>query len=207
MNEKFKSIKEKASIILGAILVGIVVIGLSKSLYNRYVSDPVITSVKKGANATPVKNALFWYEMELERIASNANKIRQEETDFVTPLYNDLKNNGIANEYMQTLSDRAVEVLTNQGDYYGQEPDVWAIAQEKGIPYIFKIVITDVEFTRRGSNVASASYLIHIYDTAHKKLIWEGKTTREAGVFDDMPSSEKYANALKKELQSAKIID
>jgi hypothetical protein len=201
--------KGKIQGIVGLLIIGFLVFSLIRSIYNRNFADAEFKILKNPKISSPIKNALFWHEEELEKISDvmiNA-KLSAEEAFFIQPLYDDLKTTGMVSEHIKTMSDKATEKMIELDAYRGTEPNVWEIAKQSGKPYIFKIIITGVSAKKRTGDLESVKYLYSLYSTSDKTLLWEAETTRLAGFFGGMPDSEKSISTLKKYLKESKIIE
>ena len=201
--------KDKIQTLLGLFMVGFVVIGLIRSIYNRNFADPAFEILKSTEISAPIKNALFWHEEELEKVSSgmvNA-KLSGEESFFIRPLYEALKNNGMVNEHISTMSDRATQRMIELDAYRGTEPNVWEIAKQNGKPYIFKIIINGVSAKKTSGDLNSVEYLYSLYNTSDGTLLWEAETMRLAGFFGGMPGSEESISILEKHLKESNIIE
>jgi hypothetical protein len=201
--------KGKIQGIVGLLIIGFLVFSLIRSIYNRNFADAEFKILKNPKISSPIKNALFWHEEELEKISDvmiNA-KLSAEEAFFIQPLYDDLKTTGMVSEHIKTMSDKATEKMIELDAYRGTEPNVWEIAKQSGKPYIFKIIITGVSAKKRTGDLESVKYLYSLYSTSDKTLLWEAETTKLAGFFGGMPDSEKSISTLKKYLKESKIIE
>ncbi|UIR57544.1 hypothetical protein LZQ00_06920 [Sphingobacterium sp. SRCM116780] len=199
--------KGKIQGIIGLLIIGFLVFGAIKSIYNRNFADPEFRILKSAQISSPIKNALFWHEEELEKTSTINSKLSAEESFFIDPLYDDLKTTGMVIEQIRTMSEKATKEMIALDAYRGTEPDVWEIAKKNGNPYIFKIIITGATAKERTKDLESVKYLFSLYDTSIKSLLWEAESTRVAGFFGGMPESEKSISALKKYLKESKIIE
>lgn len=208
-----KKYLEKLQTIVGGILVFGILIGLGKSLYDTYFGEQEFTILKSTQQASPIKNALFWYEEELEKTSylSVAAKLSKEANNLVNPLFDNLKNKGLVVDRITTMSDVAKQKMTETGAYAtwkGEpEPTAWEIAEENGNPYLFKVAIIDVTSARRSNDLQSVKYQFTIQKVADKSIIWQGETIRLGGLFGDMQDPEKTISALNEHLKDIKIID
>lgn len=208
-----KKYLEKLQTIVGGILVLGIVFGLGRSLYNTYFGEQEFTILKATQQASPIKNALFWYEEELEKTShsSVAVKLSTEADNLVNPLFDNLKNKGLVVDRIKTMSDVAKQKMTELGAYAtwkGEpEPTAWEIAEENGNPYLFKVTIIDVTSTRRSNDLQGVKYQFTIHKVADKSIIWQGETTRLGGFFGDMQDPEKTISVLNEHLKEIKIID
>lgn len=87
----------------------ITVIVLGFWIYNSYFGEPDFTILKSTKLASPVKNALFWYEKELEEITTDdiANHIKKDAGDVIPSLFEYIKSKGIITDRIEPLSETA----------------------------------------------------------------------------------------------------
>ncbi len=131
MNKK-SSIKEKLNILGGVLIVGFLLFGLARSVYNRNFADGKLHVIQEASGQiSPIKHALFWHEQELEKLSGN-HALSLEETYFIKPLYTSLEATGLVSEELQTMSDKALHRMIELGAYSGEQTDVWALAQYNG---------------------------------------------------------------------------
>lgn len=200
--------KDKIQTILGLIIVGAFIFAIGGVIYRSIFSEPDFEVLKMAKISSPIKDALFWHEEELEKTSDVmvGAKLGLERTDFIVPLFNALKTTGLANEEIKTMSENATAKMIELDAYRGTEPDVWEIAKQKGKPYIFKTTITNVSSRSGTSDLKSVTYLFSIYDVANQSLIWQAKTWRSAGFFGGMPDGEETIALVEKKLKEAKVI-
>ncbi|MGV3546396.1 MAG: hypothetical protein ACO1N4_04980 [Pedobacter sp.] len=190
---------------IGLLIIGFIVFGLVRSIYSRNFADEEVTVLTPSKNQAPIKNALLWYEMELEKtLPSVSAHLNAEEMFFVQPLYNSLKPTGMVSDYIKTMSEKATARMIELGAYSGKEPDVWQMAKDKGYPYVFKVVISNASAKSRSNDLESLTYLYSLYNVADSSVVWEAKSTRLAGFFGGM-NAEKSVSALTKQLKASKI--
>ncbi|MDR2148669.1 MAG: hypothetical protein LBE91_19685 [Tannerella sp.] len=205
-----KDVKGKIQTVIGFLVIGFLIFGLVRGCYNRNLADPV-TVVTSGRVASPVKNALFWHEKELEKTAfAFSSELSLEESLFIQPLYEDLKATGLVSEQITTMSEIAVEKMIELDAYpdTGTEPDVLEIAEEGGYPYIFEITITEAKGKKNTNDLNSVKYLFSLYDVPNDSILWEAESTRLSGFWGGgMPKGDKLIAALKKHLKEANIIE
>lgn len=198
--------KDKLQTILGLLIIGVFVLAIGAAIYRSIFSKPEFEVRTSTAISSPIKNALFWHEEDLEKTADVivGAKLGLERTDFIEPLYQALKTTGLVNEEIKTMSDVATKKMIELDAYRGTEPDVWEIAKQNGKPYIFKVAITNV--SSRGMDLKSVTYLFSLYNVATKSLIWEARTWRSAGFFGAMPESKETITLVEAKLKEAKLI-
>lgn len=201
--------KGKIQGIIGLIIIGFLLYGGIKGIYSRNFAEPEFTVIKSTTISSPIKNALFWHEEDLEKRATvmMGAKLSAEDIDYITPLYENLKKTGMVGKHIKTMSDEATKKMIELDAYRGTEPNVWEIAKENGDQYLFKIVIKNAEGKRKTSDLESVTYRYSLYDVAKETLIWEAESPRRAGFFGGMPDPEKSIETLKKHLKEAKIIE
>ncbi len=195
--------KSKIQTIIGVIIVGLLVVGVGRSIYNRNFAEPAFNVVKQSSVSQPVKNALFWHEQELEKTAFEV-ELTAESSSFTEYLYEELKNAGVLSEKIITMTKKATQKMIELDAYRGTEPNVWQMAKQQGYSYIFRVFITKANIRRHLDNV---TYKFSIYDVNNKTLIWEGEIERMAGFFGGMPDNEQSVSVLKKHLKEAKIME
>jgi|GEM_PF-2114727 len=197
--------KEKIQGILGLLIIGVFILAIGASIYRSIFSKPEFEVLTSTEISSPIKNALFWHEEELEKTSYVivGAKLGLERTDFIEPLYNALKTSGLVTEEIKTMSDDATKKMIELDAYRGTEPNVWEIAKQSGKPYIFKTTITNV--SSRGSDLKSVTYLFSLYNVDTKSLIWEARTWRSAGFFGAMPDGKETITLVEKKLKEAKI--
>ncbi len=201
--------KDKLQTILGLLIVGAIAFALIKGFYKRNFASPEFTVKKTTTISAPIKEALFWYEEDLEKL-SGANlysKLGAEDLQFIKPLYEDLKKTGLVSEQMKTMSERATQHMIELDAYRGTEPNVWELAKENGYPYIFKVMITDVVSKKLSGDIQSITYKFSLYNTETKALLWEGETVKLSGFFGGNSDNEKTFSVLHENLKKAKIIN
>jgi len=200
--------KGKIQTIVGLLIVGLLVFSSIRGIYKNYFADPDFTVLKSTQMSSPIKDALFWHEEELEKIFfALSAQLSREELLFIEPLYEDLKTTGMVSEQIKTMSEKAVEKMIELDAYAGTAPDVWEIAEENGYPYIFKITITEAYGKKYTHDLTSVKYLFSLYDVSNDSLIWEAESTRLSGFLGEMPDGKKSVSVLKKHLKEAKIIE
>ena len=205
MNKKLKSILEKIQGIVGVILLVAFVLGIIMTIYRKFTEVPEIEILKSTTVATPAKNVLFWYEEGIEKTDPLVGRhLSFDGSSFSKSLYTSLKEKGMATEEITTMSEEATKKMIELDAYRGQEPDVLAIAEEKGFPYIFKIII--LSGSTRSMSLRSATYQFSLYDVSAKTLIWEAQTTRSAGFFGGVPDNEETVSHVENHLKEAKIL-
>lgn len=201
--------KDKLQTALGLLIIGVFVFAVGGSIYRSIFNEPdfeILTSTKISA---PIKNALFWHEEELEKTsdAMVGAELGLERTDFIIPLFNALKTNGLVNEEIKTMSEDATKRMIELDAYRGTEPDVWEIAKQNGKAYIFKTTITNVSSRKGTSDLKSVTYLFSLYNVSTKSTIWEARTWRSAGFFGGMPEGDETIAVVQQKLKEAKIIE
>jgi hypothetical protein len=201
--------KGKIQGIIGLLIIGFLVFSLIKSIYKRNFAKAEFTILKTSKISTPIKNALFWHEEELEKTSTSMinAKLAGEEAFFLKPLFDNLKTTGMVSEAIKTMSDKATKKMIELDAYRGSEPNVWELAKQKAYPYIFKVIITKVSAKDRTGDLESVNYLYSLYNTADNTVLWEAETTRLAGFFGGMPNSENSISELKNYLKDYKIIE
>ncbi len=205
MNKK-SSIKEKLNILGGVLIVGFLLFGLARGVYNRNFADGKLHVIQEASEQiSPIKHALFWHEQELEKLSGN-HALSLEETYFIKPLYKSLEAAGLVSEELQTMSDKALHRMIELGAYSGDQTDVWALAKEYHYPYLFKLEITQVKRQRDGG-LKNVIYLFSLYETSSQTLLWQAETERLAGFFGKMPGGEKTIELLIQHLQACNIIE
>ncbi len=199
--------KGKIQGIIGLLVIVFLVIGVIRSVYNRNFKSPDFKIIKSDKISVPIKNALFWYEQELEKTAfSLSNKLSAEEVSYVSPLFDALKEEKMVNEYIKTLSEIAVKEMIALDAYRGSEPNVIEIAKQQNFSYIFKIIITGAS-GKKSNDLTNVDYKYSIYDVKENKIIWLAESTRLSKFFGGMPESDKSISVLKKLLKDSKIIE
>lgn len=200
--------KGKIQTLVGIIIVGLIVFGTIKSIYTRNFADPEFTVLKSTDLSSPINNALFWHEEELEKLmfGTAGAKLGTERDTFIKPLYDDLKTTEMVSQHMRTMSDKATKEMIALGAYKGTEPNVWDIAKTNGNPYVFKVIITNVDSKKSTGDLLSVSYLFSLHNTLDQSLIWEAESVRLAGFFGGMPDNGKLIAILKKHLKESNII-
>lgn len=197
--------KEKIQKLIGLLVLVAFVCGAAWSFYNRSVADPKLEILNSTNVSGPISGALFWHEKDLEKTAFEvAAALTGESAQFTKELYATLSAKSTVNSEITTMSDSATKKMIELGAYKGSEPDVWKIAADKKIPYIFKVTITNAEW--KGKNLRNVTYQLSLYQTKDRKLIWQGKIERLAGFFGGMPDSKAAVSVIESHLQEAKII-
>lgn len=138
--------KDKIQTALGLLIVGAFIFAIGGSIYRSMFSKPDFEVLKSTKISSPIKDALFWHEEELEKISFSEGVVSPvaERTDFIEPFYNVLKAKGMVNEEIKTMSGLATKKMIELDAYRGTEPNVWEIAKQNGKPYLFKVTITNV---------------------------------------------------------------
>ncbi len=199
--------KNKIQIGVGAVIVLFLVFSFFRSVYNRNFAEPEFKVLKEASVSNPIKNALFWYEQELEKITFQVTaELSSEGSNFTQELYKELKNKGLVNDEITTMSEVATKKMIELDAYRGTEPNVLEIAQQKGYSHIFKVIMTHVDWKRSG--LSSVTYQFGIYDIEKQTLIWKGEMKRLSSFFSSgMPNNEKSISVIEKQLKEAKIIE
>lgn len=202
-----KKLKGNLQAIIGMIFIGFIVVSIVRSVYNRNFAEPKFKILQSTPISSPINNSLFWYEEELEKIEPGIGiHLSVDGSDFTKSLYNELKINGMVNDEIKTMSEKATQRMIELDAYRGTEPDVLRIAEQKKIRYIFKVFISGANWKERTNDLQNVTYRFSLYDITEKKIIWGAETTRLSGFFGGMPDSEKTVNVVKKNLKEAKII-
>ncbi|WAC42592.1 hypothetical protein [Pedobacter sp. SL55] len=199
--------KDKIKTALGLLVVGVFVFAIGGAIYRGIFGKPDFEVLKSAKISSPIKNALFWHEEELEKVSFTEAVVSPtaERTDFIEPLYNALKARGmVKNEEIKTMSELATKKMIELDAYRGTEPNVWEIAEQNGKPYIFKVTITNL--SSRGMDLKSVTYLFNLYDVATKAVVWQARTWRTAGFFGGMPDAEETITLIEGKLKEAKVI-
>lgn len=198
--------KDKIQTALGLLVVGVFVFAIGGSIYRGIFGKPEFEVLKSEKISSPIKNALFWHEEELEKVSFTEAVVSPtaERTDFIEPLYNALKAKGIVNEEIKTMSELATKKMIELDAYRGTEPNVWKIAEQNSKPYIFKVTITNV--SSKGMNLRSATYLFTLYNVSTKAVVWQARTWRSVNFFGVMPDAEETIALVEQKLKEAKII-
>lgn len=204
MNEK---LKDKLKSIIGLIFIVVFIIGFVRSVYNRNFADPEFKILKSTPISSPIKNTLFWYEEELEKIEPGiGHHLSIDGSNLTESLYSELNICGMVHGKMKTMSEKATQEMIELDAYRGKEPNVIKIAEQKNYHYVFKVVISDASWKKRTNDLQNVTYHLSIYNVAEKKLIWEAEIIRLARFFGGMPDNEKTIAVIKKNLKEEKII-
>lgn len=199
--------KDKIQTVLGLLIIGAFVFAIGGSIYRSIFSEPDFEVLKSTEISSPMKDALFWHEEELEKISFSEGVVSPtaERTDFIEPLYNALKAKGMVSEEIKTMSELATKKMIELDAYRGTEPDVWKIAEQNAKPYIFKVAITNV--SSRGTNLRSVTYLFSLYNVSTKEIIWQARSWRSINFFGGMPNGEELITLVEGKLKEAKVIE
>lgn len=201
--------KDILNSILGILILGFLVFGIVRSVYKRNFAEPEFTIIKSEKTTTPITNALFWYELEIEKTASgmiNA-KLANEENDFIKPLYDTLYNAGMTNHFIKTMSKKATKAMIELDAYRGEEPNVWQIANQNGHKFIFKVMMTNVKVSNRRirNDIKSIVYQYSLYDATNRRLIWQAEATRLANFYGGMPDGNESISYLRNQLKKSNL--
>ncbi len=200
MNNKFGKI-------LFVILISVGAFFVVQWLSTQHSTSPEIEVLQKSTVTSHVRDAIFWYQEDLEHTSKimATVKIKGDALFLVTPLYEDLESKGMATEYIKTMSERATQKLIELDAYRGSVPDVFYEAKNSGVPYIFKVVVSEAQMSMF-DELDQITYLFSLYDTDSGRLLWQAQAQRQANFFHVMPPPEELIADLEKKMQEANIL-
>ena len=201
--------KGKIQAFVGLVLIALVAFGIVKGIYTRNFVEPEVEIIESMDDLSVVKNALFWYEEELEKTSTGriGSRLSSEGSSFTKSVYNSLEKTGMVNDYITTMSEAATKRMIELNAYRGTEPNVWQIAKQNEYPYIFKVVILNMNYREKSGDLVDVEYQFSLYDTFNNSLVWQAKSTRLSGFFGGMPENSEMVSILKNKLKQSKIIE
>jgi hypothetical protein len=201
-------IKSLQSKLVGIAVVAVVLWIAGARIYRSYFDDGITITHRPTAPVTPVRDAQFWIEEELEKIGGSDTSgfALQERDAVVPPLFDRLQKCGaVRAEMLKTLSPDAVRKLTQEGAWQGDERNAWLVAAQENAAYMFKVEVMDVS-VRRG-NVDKVKFRYSLFDTKDHSLIWQAETQRIPGFFvGRVPNANKQADNVIADMQASGLL-
>ncbi|MDR1075928.1 MAG: hypothetical protein LBL59_06425 [Xanthomonadaceae bacterium] len=172
-----------------------------RSHYDDFITVEDVTPRHEGK---PIERVLFWNEQELERIGQASNQASTESRAVIGALESHLRACGVLLPgRLDTLSDKAIEKLTELNAWSGDARDVREAVTEQEAHYVFMTELVHIKV--KGSDLQEASFRYRLFDVRESdSLLWQAKAERIPGFFSGRtPNEDKQARDVIKAMREA----